>query len=96
MVEVFKYDVFVSYAHADDNDDNHKWVSRFVETIKRRYEAVTSKPLAVFFDENDLKSFEAWKEHIYDALQTARVLLTVMSPAYFKSTWFLPRVQNIC
>jgi hypothetical protein len=87
----FKHDVFVSYAHVDDQapaEVERGWVSMLVTELKRL--------LAEQLGRTD--SFSMWMDHalsgsdrvtpkIMDELQSSSVLLVVMSPGYLASEW---------
>lgn len=56
-----EYDLFVSYAHSDDRDG---WVSGLVEGIRQEHAQFTPRPLAVFFDRQDIRTMDDWEHRI--------------------------------
>jgi len=73
------YGLFVSYARADDGDG---WVTRLVEAIGE-----VVGPDALFFDRKEIRSMDDWRQRIHVGLNSARMMLAVVSPAYFQSEW---------
>jgi tetratricopeptide (TPR) repeat protein len=78
------HDLFVSYAH---KDNDHGQVTALIEAIKREYTAFTKEPLREFFDDRDIKDGADWEARIATALAESKVLLAVLSPEYFTSKW---------
>ncbi|MGO9465409.1 MAG: tetratricopeptide repeat protein [Isosphaeraceae bacterium] len=79
-----KYDIFVSYAHADDRDG---WVAGLVEAIQAEHSRYTPEPLAVFFDRDEIRSMDDWEHRIYRGLRETTVMLAILSPNYFESPY---------
>lgn len=79
------YDLFVSYAHADDQDGR---VTALVEAIRGiRQETRPDQPWRVFFDSDAIRTMDDWEERIRAGLNSAGILLVLLSPAYFASRW---------
>ncbi len=78
------HDLFVSYAHADDAGG---WVTAFVAAVVEEHARFTARPLSVFFDRDDIRSMDQWEHRILTGLRTSRVMLAVLSPAYFASAY---------
>jgi len=78
------HDLFISYAHADDTDG---WVTALVEAIRAEYAEFTPRPLAVFFDRGDIRTMDDWEHRILAGLRSAKVMVAVLSPAYFASAY---------
>ena len=78
------YDLFISYAHADDRQG---WVTALVAAITQEHARFTARPLVLFFDRSDIRSMDDWEFRILKGLRSARVLLAVLSPAYFQSPY---------
>ena len=82
------YDLFISYAHADDRgDDAGGWVTAFVDALREEHGRFTSQPLKVFFDRHDNRSMDDWEHRIYSGLRHSTLLLAFLSPAYFASPY---------
>jgi tetratricopeptide (TPR) repeat protein len=79
-----EFDLFVSYAHADDADG---WVSALVEAVRAEHREFTNVPLRVFFDRESIRDLADWEHRILSGLRSARVMLAVLSPAYVTSAF---------
>lgn len=79
-----QYDLFISYAHADDKDG---WVTAFVEAIREEHARFTPQPLQVFFDTEAIRSMDDWERRILEGLRQSRVMVAVLSPRYFGSDY---------
>ncbi|MEM6335394.1 MAG: tetratricopeptide repeat protein [Bacteroidota bacterium] len=90
-----KYDLFVSYAHPDDADGQVHALVREIQAIQQEFER---QHLQVFYDREGLRTMDDWSRRILEALKSSKVMLAVLSPAYFKSEfcrveweWFVDR-----
>ena len=81
------YDLFISYAHADDRDENREKVAALVEAIKADYLRVTGAALNVFFDTHAIRSMDDWEAKIHTGLRQSRMMVAVLSPSYFQSVF---------
>lgn len=76
---------FLSYARADREIDQQRVIERFYGDL---IEEVASRlgwpPEQIgFLDTHDIETGTAWPEELREALSTCRVLVPVLSPAYF-------------
>lgn len=78
------YDLFVSYAHVDDRDG---WVTAFVSALQEEHARFTPRPLRIFFDCDEIRTGDDWEHRILRGLSESRVMLAVLSPAYFASEY---------
>jgi hypothetical protein len=78
------HDLFVSYAHADDAGG---WVTALVAAVAEEHARFSARPLSVFFDRDDIRAMDQWEHRILAGLRASRVLLAVLSPAYFASPY---------
>ena len=78
------WDLFVSYAHADDHDG---WVTELIKAIRAEHAEFTPTPLRVFFDRDDIRSMDDWQRRIYDGLHASKLMLAVLSEDYFRSAY---------
>jgi hypothetical protein len=78
-------DLFVSFAHADDQDENREKVVALVAAIKTDYLRVTGAPLRVFFDTHAIHSMDDWEAKILTGLRQSRMMVAVLSPNDRKS-----------
>lgn len=79
-----EFDLFVSYAHTDDQDGS---VSALVDTIEQDHRKFTSEPLKVFFDRKSIQCMDDWESRILKGLHQSKLMLAVLSPAYFQSEY---------
>ena len=70
-----KYDVFVSYHHADA-----PFVRELVRALKEHH-------LAVWYDGENVRTGESFMREIEDALEHSQFFLSVISPDYLSSQW---------
>jgi hypothetical protein len=82
-----EYDLFVSYAHADDRGENVEKVAALVQAIKDDYQRVIGSPLQVFFDTHAIRSMDDWEARILTGLRQSKMMVAVLSPAYFASDY---------
>lgn len=68
----YKYDLFVSYAHANNRRD--PWVDELTAAVADEYRQQTDKQLSVFKD-TVLLPRERWKDKILTAVKASRCLL---------------------
>ena len=79
-----KHDLFISYAHSDNQDG---LVDKMLKKIKEIYRALTGEQLRIFVDHTDIMTADLWRKRISVELRQSRLLLAVLSPSYFKSEW---------
>ena len=90
-VKGYKYDVFVSYARVDDEEDmpgGLNWVSTFEKYLTRalRKRLATGDQLSVFFDRRTVSSNDVLSE-LEAAARDSAVFLAVCSPNYAEREW---------
>jgi len=79
------YDLFVSYAHSDNADG---LVTELVRIVAEQHQAFSpSEPLKVFFDSDSIRAGADWEKEIRTGLRQSKIMLAVVSPAYFESEW---------
>src|SRR4051812_4821213 len=83
----YAYDLFVSYAHADDPGTPPPRVSALVEAIQAGYLEVAGKPLNVFFDTREARAMDDWEARILAGLRQSKMMVAILSPAYFASAY---------
>ncbi|MGD0042229.1 MAG: TIR domain-containing protein, partial [Isosphaeraceae bacterium] len=84
-----EFDLFISYAHADDRGEHAGKVAALVEAIKADYLRVTGTPLRVFFDTQEIRSMDAWEARILTGLRRSKMMVAILSPSYFASAYCL-------
>jgi hypothetical protein len=90
-ISTFRHDVFVSFAHVDDQPDpgvDKGWVITLVETLKNRLAAKLGRPDSVdLWVDYRLTGADRITPAILEALSQSATLLLVMSPGYLASPW---------
>ena len=77
------YDVFVSYAHEDDQ----RFVNHLIGELRYQFALITGRELQIFFDQDGIPTAQRWERQIQAAMTRCGVLLAVLSPAYLRSIW---------
>lgn len=79
------YDVFVSYAHRNNQDgaldDQHGWVTRFQDHLKRILEE-RCPGAQIFFDDSSLAGNDDLDERLFTAVENSATLVVVLSAVY--------------
>src|SRR5580692_1809904 len=81
------YDIFVSFAHADVKGTAGLFFDELLTIIRAERARFNPDPLRVFLDHSAIRSMADWKHRILAGLREARVLLAVIGPGYFASSW---------
>ncbi len=82
-----KFDLFISYAHADDRGESLDKVKQLVAILRADYQRVTGTPLNDFFDLDHIRTMDAWAERILLGLRQSKMMVAILSPAYFQSAY---------
>jgi hypothetical protein len=77
------FDLFVSYAHADDSDG---WVAQLVDVLVEVRNRWDYRPWQQFFDRKAIRPGHDWEQRLA-RVGSAGALLVLLSPAYFRSAW---------
>jgi hypothetical protein len=91
----FTHDIFVSYAHTDNEPDiyDQMWVSAFVTDLKRQLRINLGVEPDIFFDRSNL---EAW--HVLDEILTrvrsSAIFVAIMSPTYVLKPWTMREFEG--
>ncbi len=89
-----RFDLFVSYAHADDGDG---WVRELVEVVRGVQGRIEgAEPWRVFLDGPGIRLMDDWEKRIRTAAGSAGVMLALISPAYFRSEWCRREWEEFC
>src|SRR5580765_1809768 len=87
----FENDVFVSYAHIDDQslaEGKPGWIAIFHRALEIRLAQLLGKPPRIWRDPK-LQGNDVFADKLVDRLPRAAVLVSVLSPRYIKSEWCL-------
>ncbi|GAH70613.1 unnamed protein product, partial [marine sediment metagenome] len=84
-----EYDLFISYAHADNEGRYDGWVTALTEAIQREHAEFVpaSGALRIFFDTAEIRNMDDWEARILLGLRQSKLLVAVLSPAYFASDY---------
>src|ERR1043165_484896 len=84
----FDNDIFVSYAHVDNDpyDNPQGWVDRLDQKLRLRVAQLLGTPPAGWRDTR-LQGNEYFAGSIGDGISSTRLLLSIVSPRYVNSTW---------
>lgn len=93
----YKHDIFVSYAHFDNETDSQdvRWVSRFQIDLKNALRQRLGQDPDVFFD---TRNFEA-HQHVDRLLENARdsaVFMAIFSPSYVARDFTIGELKAFC
>ena len=93
FVPGFEHDVFVSYAHFDNEPDSQeiRWVSRFQADLKTALRQRLGTDPDIFFDNRSLTN-----QYLDELLNNARksaAFLAIMSPSYMKREWTIKELE---
>ena len=91
-------DVFISYAHIDNQplaEGLKGWVETFHERLKIRLEQLTGEPARIWRDRK-LSGNDVFEETLVARLSKVNILVVVLSPRYVKSDWCLRELGEFC
>jgi hypothetical protein len=92
-----KNDLFISYAHVDNEEDSHKvrWVSEFVRgfLVELRQRLGGPRDFALFFDESSLEAHHHLEFLLENARQSA-IFVAVLSPSYVAHDWTIRELRE--
>jgi hypothetical protein len=93
FVPGYEHDVFVSYAHFDNEPDTQeiRWVSRFQADLKVALRQRLGVEPDVFFDNRSLQN-----QYLQDLMNNARAaasFVAIMSPSYMKREWTIKELE---
>lgn len=91
FVPNYKHDIFISYAHVDDqveSSTDEGWVTTLVKGLKTRLAQKLGRSDAykLWFD-HDLSRHVRITPQIMDALEKTAILIVILSPGYIASDW---------
>src|SRR5207302_802124 len=77
------FDLFVSYAHADDAEGH---VARLVEMLRQVRDTQHYDSWQIFFDQKAIVDGDDWEQRLA-RVKSAGALIVLLSPRYFASEW---------
>ena len=90
FVQNFKHDVFVSYAHVDDQiypPHEEGWVTALVGNLKRQLSEKVGQDVVDVWMDYKLEGNVAFTKEILDSLQNSATLLLILSAGFVSSAW---------
>jgi hypothetical protein len=97
-VRVFDNDIFISYAHIDNQpliEGHQGWVSTLHQALAIRLQQLLGSEVKIWRDPH-LKGHEYFSDTIVMQLPHAAVLVLILSPPYVRSTWCVQELQEFC
>jgi hypothetical protein len=93
----YKHDVFVSYAHFDNEEDAQdvRWVSRFQADLKNALRQRLGEDPVVFYDTRNFEANDQVDNLVEHARQSA-VFLAVCSPSYVARAFTIGELTAFC
>lgn len=88
----YKYDLFISYAHADNvpfpgTDAKLGWVTIFADTLKNILSRKLQRDASIWMDHRELRGNAPLTPAIMDALRQTATIVVVASTRYLASEW---------
>ena len=93
FVPGFEHDVFVSYAHFDNEPDTQeiRWVSRFQADLKVALRQRLGVDPDIFFDNRSLQN--QFLDELTQNARGAAAFIAIMSPSYMKREWTIKELE---
>lgn len=78
------YEIFISYSRADNQAEPGEvgWVTALRDQIIAEHQSLSTDPLRVFLDTDDIRDMDDWRGRILGALRESKILLVCLSPNY--------------
>ena len=92
----FEHDVFISYRHLNNRDDQlgqNGWVARFDKDLKRLLDDLLEREVRIWRD-NKMSVGAVLSDAICKRLRKSKVLICIISPAYAQSEWCLRELRE--
>ena len=81
----YKYDIFLSYSRKSLYED---WVNEiFLPLFKLYIEETLNRDINIFLDTASVAGGSAWQNKIKNAMVYSKCMISVWTPAYFRSQW---------
>jgi hypothetical protein len=78
------YDVYVSYKHDSFTDE---WLRSFLKSLELVTEMIRGRPVRFYLDYREIEVGSEWADQTAIALAKSKLLLAVITPPYWKSSW---------
>ena len=87
----YEYDLYISYEHSALIEE---WLRPFINRLEQYVNVLGGRPVSIFMDYRVLESGSAWRSGIAHALVRSRLLLAVVTPGYFRSSFAIAEWQT--
>lgn len=91
LVKGYKYDVFISYAHLDNEKltgETHGWIEHFFRDLsillKRK---LGERDISIWWDNRRIDGAQAFDDTIREGVTNSAVMVSLFSPSYAKSVY---------
>lgn len=91
-------DVFISYAHLDNNpltENQQGWVTRFHKSLDAMLSMRLGRKAAIWRDQK-LQGSDTFSDEIVGQFSRAALLLSVLTPRYVESEWCTREAREFC
>lgn len=89
------YEVFVSYAHNDNDPKEAGWITRFEENLKYYLKMRLGRVARIWRDKK-LRGNDVFGDEITERFLQSRILISVLSPRYVESEWCMREISEFC
>ena len=92
----FPTDIFISYAHIDDESliQNQKgWISEFHRALDIRLAQLLGRRLVIWRDDS-LQGNDVFDKQIVDQFSKVAIMISIITPRYVKSDWCIKEVDE--
>jgi TIR domain len=97
FVPEFEDDIFISYAHVDDEaltEEQQGWISNLHKILRRRLYQLLGEEPQIWLDENEVLGNDYFDTKIREQLSKIAILVSVVSPRYLKSDWCIRELKE--
>jgi general stress protein YciG len=89
----YRYDLYISYPHSETVGE---WMrNHLFPVLKDTLTDELGVEPQIFFDASSIEVGGSWPEQLTEALKRSRMLLAVLSPSYFRSSWCVSEWESM-
>ena len=95
-ISPFERDIFVSYAHLDNETltrEEQGWVSAFDSALQKRVAQLLGRKAEVWRDRK-LQGNDIFGDEIIDQFPKLKIFISIISPRYLESEWCRKELQE--
>ena len=91
----FKYDVFISYAHTDNNPEaGVRWVDSLQDALAKFLQFRLGRAARIWRDTAQLKTGDDFETKILEALEQSASIVVATTSTFVKREWFTKEYQQ--